>query len=90
VTAPDAWLEDVEAATTFIGDGAESYRERIGTKLGASARFHDVLQPPLAGTIARLAAARALIGDTPAPDDIAPLYVRRPDVELAREGRGGR
>jgi hypothetical protein len=42
---------------------------------------------PLAGTIARMTAAqphRAVL-----PHAIVPLYVRRPDAELARDRTGG-
>lgn len=68
----------------FTGDGAVRYRETIDEALGAQAA---VLEPPacLAATIARLAAAhpeRAVL-----PHAVVPVYVRRPDAELARERR---
>jgi tRNA threonylcarbamoyladenosine biosynthesis protein TsaB len=68
----------------FIGDGAVRYADRIAAALGAQADI--ALAPPrLAGAIGRIAAAaphRAV-----APHAVAPLYVRRPDVELARDRR---
>jgi hypothetical protein len=42
----------------------------------------------IAGAIGRIAAAQARAGNVLAAEGIRPLYVRRPDVELARETRG--
>jgi hypothetical protein len=70
----------------FIGDGAVRYRAAITDRCGPDATVIDA--PPLAGVIARIAFAephRAV-----APDAIVPVYVRRPDAELARERRQGR
>jgi hypothetical protein len=67
----------------FIGDGAVRFRSMVEDRFGAAVR---VIQPlPLAGTIGRIACAepeRAV-----APHEIVPIYVRRPDAELARERR---
>ena len=61
------------------GDGAVLYREVIG---GASA----VIAPPaMAGVIGRLAAARASTAAAVSPAAVQPVYVRRPDAEIARE-----
>jgi tRNA A37 threonylcarbamoyladenosine modification protein TsaB len=43
--------------------------------------------PPLAAEIGRLGLARAAAGDAAPPHAVRPLYVRRPDAELAREKR---
>lgn len=70
----------------FHGDGALRYAVAIRAALGAATRVAVEL-PPLAGAIARIAAGapeRAVL-----PHAIVPIYVRRPDVELARERRGG-
>lgn len=64
----------------FVGDGAVLYSQMIGD----SGRV--VGAPPLAGTIGLLAAARARKGDTVVPGGVQPLYVRRPDAEIARDG----
>jgi tRNA threonylcarbamoyladenosine biosynthesis protein TsaB len=80
----EAWrgltsLADVQ----FIGDGALRYAEaleREGARQIAPA-------PPLARVIAGIAAAapeRAVL-----PHAIVPIYVRRPDAELARDRRAG-
>jgi tRNA threonylcarbamoyladenosine biosynthesis protein TsaB len=85
VARPDALLEPLRGLDVlFVGDGAATFRDSIAATLGDRARFPDTLTPPLAGTIALLAAARAAAGETPPPHAIRPLYVRRPDPELAR------
>ena len=85
VAPPARLLERLRGRTvTFIGDGAAAYREQILDAAGMDARLADLLTPPLAGTLARLAAAA---GERPAPHAIRPLYVRRPDPELTRDAR---
>lgn len=84
VAPPDRLLEDVRGATTFIGDGAVRYRDLIAAALGDRASFVEPT-PLLAAHIGRLAIVRAERGDAPPPHAIRPLYVRRPDAELARE-----
>src|SRR5712692_5758207 len=42
--------------------------------------------PALAGAIGTMAVHRARAGDTVDPAGVQPLYIRRPDAELAREG----
>jgi tRNA threonylcarbamoyladenosine biosynthesis protein TsaB len=66
----------------FIGSGARRYADVIaaGTPV---ARVLDA--PPLAAVIGRVAVARARAGDTVDPAGVQPVYVRRPDAEIARE-----
>ncbi len=65
-----------------IGDGAALYVDLIErVALGAQV----IAAPLLAGAIGRLAVARARRGDSVDPAGIQPLYVRRPDAEIARE-----
>jgi tRNA A37 threonylcarbamoyladenosine modification protein TsaB len=67
----------------FIGEGAVKYSEVIGARAAG-----DVLRlapPPLAGTIGRLALRRHSAHADPA--SVRPLYVRRPDAEIARDAR---
>jgi tRNA threonylcarbamoyladenosine biosynthesis protein TsaB len=75
-------LEDVR----FHGDGAARYADRIVAAIGPEAQVaRDA--PALAAAIGRLAAAhpeRAV-----RPHAIVPIYVRRPDAELARARKGG-
>lgn len=72
---------------TFIGDGAETYRELIVSRLGHAARIADPAVPLLAGVIGVLATIDYTKGHRPPPHAIRPLYVRRPDAELARDRR---
>lgn len=76
-------LDDVE----FHGDGAIRYAEVIRGALGSGARIATAV-PLLAGAIGRLAAAapeRAI-----RPHAIVPIYVRRPDAEIARDRKSAR
>ncbi len=78
----EAWASDATRPMRFIGDGAIRYQDQI---VAASGDAEFVVPPPLAGIIGRLAArdpARAVV-----PHALVPIYVRRTDVELARERR---
>jgi tRNA threonylcarbamoyladenosine biosynthesis protein TsaB len=77
------WAEELAALPqTFVGDGAELFRSEIEQTMPAAA----VLPLPLvAGTIGRLAVVRASEAVDPAA--IRPLYVRRPDAEIARDAK---
>jgi tRNA threonylcarbamoyladenosine biosynthesis protein TsaB len=87
VERPEQLLARLGDGALFIGDAVPLHRDLIVERLGARAQFAPVVAPPLAGSIARLAYASALAGDRPAADAIRPLYVRRPDAELARDAR---
>ncbi len=87
VEPPAALLTRIPAPTLFIGDGASAYADVILRTLGESARLAEPPAPPLAGTIAQMALEAAAAGQRPGPDAIRPLYVRRPDAELARDAR---
>lgn len=77
------WTREGRLPPIFAGDGALAYRDSI-CSASPSAHVVDPV-PPLAPGIARLAEAHAREhGPTP-PDAIRPTYVRRPDVELARD-----
>ncbi len=82
----DAWRDALAPfpRVHFLGDGAVRYRDVIRERLGAQARI-DAAAPMLAAAIGWIAAAepdRAVH-----PHALVPLYVRRPDVELARDRR---
>jgi tRNA threonylcarbamoyladenosine biosynthesis protein TsaB len=90
VSRPEALLEQMRGDVLFIGDGAATFRDLIARTLGDRAHFAEPITPPLAGTIAQLATGAARAGETPPPHAIRPLYVRRPDAELAaRQGPPG-
>jgi tRNA threonylcarbamoyladenosine biosynthesis protein TsaB len=73
------WTAAGAAPDVFIGCGAVLYADLIGD------RARVVPRPPLAAVIGRVAVQRATSGDAVDPADVRPLYVRRPDAELARE-----
>ena len=87
VEKPDAVLARITAPTVFVGDAIPIYAGVIRRACGDRALFAEPPVPPLAGTIARLATEQARAGHRPAPDDIRPLYIRRPDAERARDAR---
>lgn len=87
VEKPDAVLARITAPTLFVGDAIPIYAGVILRACGDRALFAEPPAPPLAGTIARLATEQARAGHRPAPDDIRPLYIRRPDAERARDAR---
>jgi tRNA A37 threonylcarbamoyladenosine modification protein TsaB len=80
-------LRELAGDVLFVGNGCEAHRARLAAWTGGTARFAAIMDPALAATIARLASARAAAGERPAPDAIAPLYVRRPDPVLIRDAR---
>jgi tRNA threonylcarbamoyladenosine biosynthesis protein TsaB len=78
--APRGFANDV----LFIGDGAETYRDLIVSRLGHAARVADPVVPLLAAVIAMLATIEYKNGHRPPPHAIRPIYVRRSDAELGR------
>ncbi|HEX5473219.1 MAG TPA: tRNA (adenosine(37)-N6)-threonylcarbamoyltransferase complex dimerization subunit type 1 TsaB [Vicinamibacterales bacterium] len=84
----DAWRDEPSiphaARITFVGDGALRYRGLLERRLGDGAAIVPEV-PLLAGAIAEIAYAMA--DRAVNPHAIVPLYVRRPDAELARERR---
>lgn len=75
-----AWLDDA----TFEGDGAVRYRDAILAARGPGARAAQV-SPRLAGALGLIAfeaPERAVL-----PHAVEPIYVRRPDAEIARDRR---
>src|SRR5262249_59590706 len=66
----------------FVGDGAMLYEREI-----RSAIVDATVEPPplLAATIGRLAIARASEAMDPAA--LRPLYIRKPDAEIARDNK---
>jgi len=77
----DAWSAELaSSAVRFIGDGAVRYASVLRERLGAEVEI--VAPPPLAAVIGRMAGAapeRAV-----APHAVVPIYVRKPDAELAK------
>jgi tRNA threonylcarbamoyladenosine biosynthesis protein TsaB len=74
------WAEQFDPPEVIIGDGAVLY--------GPAVTPARVMSPtPLAGIVGRLAVGYARRGDAVHPSAIQPLYVRRPDAEIARDKR---
>ena len=81
----NAWSDHlIGRAVCFVGDGALMYREVLTDRLHDAARFIEPL-PCLASSIALMASVRAGAGEAVVPHAIQPVYVRRPDAELARD-----
>jgi tRNA threonylcarbamoyladenosine biosynthesis protein TsaB len=77
------WARDRTHPAAFAGDGALVYRDLI---LAAAPDTHIVEPvPPLAPSIARLAEHHVREHGPSSPDAVRPLYIRRSDVELARD-----
>jgi tRNA threonylcarbamoyladenosine biosynthesis protein TsaB len=87
VEKPQALLARIATPTLFIGDAVPIYADLIVRTCGGRALLAEPAAPALAGAIARLATEMAHTGHRPGPEEIRPLYVRRPDAELARDAR---
>lgn len=78
------WVrEGRRSPRTFAGDGALAYAPVIREAFPGAEIVAD--RCPLAPSIARLAEAHMRRHGGAAPDAIQPIYVRRSDVELARD-----
>jgi tRNA threonylcarbamoyladenosine biosynthesis protein TsaB len=72
---PPAWL---------VGDGIAAHADEVRR----ASQAQVAAAPMLAAAIGRMAAVAAARGQTIPPGAVQPLYVRRPDAELARDRRG--
>ena len=75
----ERWRAQFGVPSVVAGDAAVAY----AAETPATARI--VGPPLLGGPIGLLAVERARRGDTVDPAGVQPLYVRRPDAEMARE-----
>lgn len=83
----EAWRAHIEGRpAVFIGD-AVARDSGLITEAGGG-QWIQRTPPALAPAIGRLAHARAARGESGLPHQLAPIYVRRPDVEIERERRG--
>ncbi len=76
------WIGQGHAPSAVVGDGAQLYRELVERRFPAAAVFDP---SPLAAALARLGLARYRAGERGGAAGVQPLYVRRPDAELARD-----
>jgi tRNA threonylcarbamoyladenosine biosynthesis protein TsaB len=87
VEKPAALLARMSSPTIFVGDAVPLYADVIRRACADRAVLADPAAPILAGMIAQIATESAAKGHLPGPDEIRPLYIRRPDAELARDAR---
>jgi tRNA threonylcarbamoyladenosine biosynthesis protein TsaB len=73
------WAAEDTMPEVVSGDGAIVFQSLLAGKARA------VDPHPLAGVIGRIAAVRAAHGEAVDPRAVRALYVRRPDVEVARD-----
>jgi tRNA threonylcarbamoyladenosine biosynthesis protein TsaB len=78
------WAER-ESPKVFAGDGVLVYRDVVLRAAPFATVVPDV--PALAPSVGRLAEAHERRCGPSAPEAIRPIYVRRPDAELARDRR---
>ena len=83
-----AWGREVSGPepARFVGDGAVRYADVIRSKLGE--KIAILQPPPLAGIIGLIAAGNPERAVT--PHGVVPIYIRRPDAELARIQKASR
>ena len=83
----DTWADRLAARRVWvIGDGVAGCRSILADRLSPGSRaIHET--PPLAGVMAIMASREPWCRQSVSPHALRPLYVRRPDAELARERR---
>ena len=92
VGSPETFLENLRgklkdnfSKVYFVGDGVQNYESLICDRLGGDACLADPVSPPLAGVVGKLALGIFRKGVVATPDNIRPLYVRRPDAEVSQK-----
>jgi tRNA threonylcarbamoyladenosine biosynthesis protein TsaB len=84
----DRWRSSLAGSSSMlVGDGAVLYADIIAADAVSAGLTTRVLQPTplLAGTIALTALGLAKAGTVVDAAGVRPLYVRRPDAEVARD-----
>jgi tRNA threonylcarbamoyladenosine biosynthesis protein TsaB len=76
----ETWGSAATAPVRFIGDGAVRYRNVIHERLGSQA---TIIEPPALAPVIGLMASRAP-EHAVTPHAVVPIYIRKPDAELAR------
>lgn len=87
----DTWLSRStlqDAPPVFLGDGASRHRHLLESVFADAVIVSE--SPLLAGAVGEIGMARAARGGAVDPHAVVPMYVRRPDAELARENLHGR
>ena len=83
----DSWSDTLATHRVWvIGNGVAGCRSLLAGRLGPGSRMiHET--PPLAGVMAVMASLEPWRRQAVAPHALRPIYVRRPDAELARDRR---
>ena len=78
----------ITGKTLFTGEASRIYRKQIEETLGDRAWFAPVSACyPSAASVAEIGLAMIRNGETAEPDSLTPLYIRRPEAEVAWEKR---
>jgi tRNA threonylcarbamoyladenosine biosynthesis protein TsaB len=77
------WASEHTLPNVYAGDGALGYTDVIRAAVPGAHLVEPV--PPLAPSIAKLAEAHVREHGAAPADAVRPIYIRRPDVELARD-----
>jgi len=80
--------EKISRKTLFTGEAAHLYRREIEQQFGSEALFAPLSAAlPSAATVAEIGLDLIKNGRQTAPDSLTPLYIRRPEAEVAWEKR---
>lgn len=80
--------EKMSRKTLFTGEAAHLYRREIEKQFGTAALFAPLSAAlPSAATVAEVGLDMIENGRQAAPDSLTPLYIRRPEAEVAWEKR---
>ncbi len=91
VTRPGDLVAAIEAdgePVLVVGDGAVTHADLFGSAHGVEVADESFAHPS-AGSLVALAHARALREEFVRPDEIEPLYLRRPDAEAKWDTEAG-
>jgi tRNA threonylcarbamoyladenosine biosynthesis protein TsaB len=78
----------ISEKTIFSGEGARLFRDEIRLLLGELALFAPLsAMVPSAAVVAELGRMMLMAGEQVEPENLAPIYLRRPEAEVAWERR---
>jgi tRNA threonylcarbamoyladenosine biosynthesis protein TsaB len=79
---------ETDGITLFTGEGANLFRREIMRFFGERAVFAPLSATvPSAASVAEIGLGMMRSGETADPENLAPLYIRRPEAEVAWERR---
>ena len=80
--------DEVSGQTVFTGEGAILFHDEIRSLFGARALFAPLSAiVPSAANVAEIGLGMLRAGEETDPDALTPLYIRRPEAEVAWEKR---